>query len=116
MQGKGIKLTHTASLLLYLQSGKELEMLQYCEPVKEHIVLGTDPQALADLVHVGSDVLVIDHCCATRGCVQTYIKMDVIIKLFANRIIIIICTNSCILYISTSIDVKFFFLPIKFVC
>ena len=70
---------HSASLLLYLQSGKELEMLQYCEPVEEHVVLGTDPQALSDLVHVGSDVVVIDHCCATRGYVQTCIRITNII-------------------------------------
>ena len=56
---------------IHLEHGKELEMFSDSEPVKEHIVLGTDAQALADLVHVAPDVITIDHCRASRGCVQT---------------------------------------------
>ena len=58
-------------IAIHLKSGKELEVLLYSEPVKEHIVLGTDAQALADLVHVAPDVITIDHCRTSRGCVQT---------------------------------------------
>ena len=46
-------------------------MLQYSESVEEDIVLGTDAEALSDLVHVGPDVITIDDCCTRRGCVQT---------------------------------------------
>ena len=65
--------------VLYLEHGKKSEVFINSQPVKEHVVLGTDPQALSDLVHVGSDVIVIDHCCATSGCVQTCIQSIVII-------------------------------------
>ena len=56
---------------IYFEPSKELEMLQYSESVKEDIVLGTDAEALSDLVHVGPDVITIDDCCTRRGCVQT---------------------------------------------
>jgi len=58
-------------ICIYLESGKELQMFSDSEPVKEHIVLGTDAQALADLVHVAPDVITIDHCRTSRGRVQT---------------------------------------------
>ena len=54
---------------MYLKSGKELEVFQDSEPVKQDIVLGADSQTLSDLVHVSPDVIAIDHCCTSRGCV-----------------------------------------------
>ena len=54
-----------------LKSCEKPEMLQYSESVKEDIVLGTDAEAVSDLVHVGPDVITIDDCCTRRGCVQT---------------------------------------------
>ena len=54
-----------------LESCEELEVLQYSESVKEHIVLGTDAEAVSDLVHVAPYVITIDDGCSRRGCVQS---------------------------------------------
>ena len=42
------------------------------ESVKEDIVLGTDAEAVSDLVHVAPYVISIDDCCPSRRCVQTW--------------------------------------------
>ena len=60
---------YTCNLQYYLKSGKELEVFQDSEPVKQDIVLGADSQILADLVHVSPDVIAIDHCRTSRGCI-----------------------------------------------
>ena len=57
---------------MYLESSKELEVLQYSESVEEHIVLGTDAEAVSDLIHVAPYVITIDDSCSRCGCVQTY--------------------------------------------
>ena len=55
----------------YLQYSKQPQVLHYCESVKEYIVLGTDSEAVSDLVHVAPDVITIDDCCTSSWCVQT---------------------------------------------
>ena len=41
------------------------------ESVKEDIVLGTYTKTLPDLVNVAPDIIAIDDCCTSSGCVQT---------------------------------------------
>ena len=64
---------HSVPDIIYmnLHDGKELEVLRDSESVKEHIVLGANAEAPTDLVHVAPDVVTIDDCRASRGCVQT---------------------------------------------
>lgn len=59
----GCLLVHLlADLLLChaLELRVEPEMLLHCQPVKEHIVLGTHAQVLPDLVHFRTDIMAID--------------------------------------------------------
>ena len=47
-------------------------MFSDCQPVEEDVVLGADPEAMSDLVHVGPDVITVDDCCTSRWCEQTW--------------------------------------------
>ena len=51
-----------------LESCKEFEMLHHSESVEEYIMLGTDSEAVSDLVHVAPDVITIDDCCTSSWC------------------------------------------------
>ncbi len=48
------------NLQTYLQSAEESQVLFNSESVKEHVVLGTDAQTVANLVHVSQNTVAID--------------------------------------------------------
>ena len=56
---------------MYLQSTEEAEMLPDSESVKEYIVLRTNSQTLADLIHISHNAVAIDNGCPRGGGVQT---------------------------------------------
>ena len=62
------------SCLRYLESGEEGEVLSDCESVKENVVLGTDAEGVADLVHVLQNAEPVDHRIPRRGCVQAWVR------------------------------------------
>jgi len=48
-------------------------VLADCQAVVENVVLGADPKAVSDLVHLGQDAIAIDLRTATSGRVQACI-------------------------------------------
>ena len=46
-------------------------------------MLGADSKALSNLLHISPDVMTIDDCCATSGCIQTYnVDMHMMFRLY----------------------------------
>ena len=55
----------------HLEPGEEAEVLADCEPVKEHVVLGTDSETAANLVHVVQNAVAVDDRIAGSWRVET---------------------------------------------
>ncbi len=59
-------------LSTHLQSAEEAQMLFHSESVKEHVVLGTDTEAVPYLVHVCLDTVAIDDGVSRGWSVQPW--------------------------------------------
>ena len=56
----------------YFQSTEEAQMLFNSEPVKQHIVLGTDAKAFTDEVHICQNTQTIDEGISRGGSIQSW--------------------------------------------